>query len=136
MSFSPHSFLLFSFQSICSEYAQYAPIAQLVEQLTLNQRVPGSSPCWCTIRPVGQAVKTPASHAGIGGSIPPRVTIVGTNGDEGPPVPIPNTEVKLISVENTWLATAWEDRAVPTYLSCGAGKFIYQLLIRILGRGH
>ena len=26
----------------------YAPIAQLVEQLTLNQRVPGSSPCWCT----------------------------------------------------------------------------------------
>ena len=29
------------------------------------------------------------------------------------PVPIPNTEVKLISVENTWLETAWEDRAVP-----------------------
>ena len=27
----------------------FAPIAQLVEQLTLNQRVPGSSPCWCTI---------------------------------------------------------------------------------------
>ena len=25
--------------------------------------------------PVGQAVKTPASHAGNGGSIPPRVTI-------------------------------------------------------------
>ena len=37
----------------------------------------------------------------------------GANGDEVPPVPIPNTEVKLISVENTWLATAWEDRAVP-----------------------
>ena len=61
---------------------------------------------------------------------------VGADGIEGPPVPIPNTEVKLISVENTWLATAWEDRAVPTHLSCGAGKFIYQLLIRILGRGH
>ena len=27
-----------------------------------------------TIWPVGQAVKTPASHAGNGGSIPPRVT--------------------------------------------------------------
>ena len=27
---------------------RYAPLAQLVEQLTLNQRVPGSSPCWCT----------------------------------------------------------------------------------------
>ncbi len=27
----------------------YAPIAQLVERLTLNQRVRGSSPCWRTI---------------------------------------------------------------------------------------
>ena len=26
-----------------------APMPYLVEQLTLNQRVPGSSPCWCTI---------------------------------------------------------------------------------------
>ena len=25
-----------------------APMPYLVEQLTLNQRVPGSSPCWCT----------------------------------------------------------------------------------------
>ena len=37
----------------------------------------------------------------------------GANGDEVTPVPIPNTEVKLISVENTWLETAWEDRAAP-----------------------
>ena len=41
-------------------------------------------------------------------------SIVGANGDEDPPVPIPNTEVKLISVENTWRVTAWKDRAVPT----------------------
>ena len=27
----------------------YAPLAQLVEQLTLNQWVLGSSPRWCTI---------------------------------------------------------------------------------------
>ena len=40
---------------------------------------------------------------------------VGVNGHEGPPVPIPNTEVKLMSVESTWLATAWEDRAMPTF---------------------
>ena len=40
--------------------------------------------------------------------------LVGANDDEVPPVPIPNTEVKLISVENTWLATAREDRAAPT----------------------
>ena len=41
--------------------------------------------------------------------------IVGVTGDEDPPVPIPNTEVKLISVENTWRVTAWEDRAMPTF---------------------
>ena len=39
---------------------------------------------------------------------------VGANGGEGPPVPIPNTEVKLISAENTWLEAARENRAVPT----------------------
>ena len=66
----------------------YAPLAQLVEQLTLNQWVLGSSPRWCTIKsssmkeivkdqmwPVGQAVKTAASHAANGSSILPRVTI-------------------------------------------------------------
>ena len=36
--------------------------------------------------------------------------IVGVDCDEGPPVPIPNTEVKLICAENTWLVTAREDR--------------------------
>ena len=40
--------------------------------------------------------------------------IVGANGGEDPPVPIPNTEVKLTSVENTWRVTAREDRAVLT----------------------
>ena len=33
---------------------------------------------WGNIWPVGQAVKTPASHAGNGGSIPQRVTRVST----------------------------------------------------------
>ena len=51
-----------------------APLAQLVEQLTLNQWVPGSNPWRRTIRPVGQAVKTAASHAANMGSIPVRVT--------------------------------------------------------------
>ena len=35
--------------------SSFAPLAQLVEHLTLNQGVHGSSPWWCT-RPVGQAV--------------------------------------------------------------------------------
>ena len=39
---------------------------------------------------------------------------VGSTNAEGPPVPIPNTEVKLCSAENTLLATAREDRSEPT----------------------
>ena len=44
--------------------------------------------------------------------------IVCAYGGEDPPVPIPNTEVKLTSVENTWRVTAWEDRAVLTQPDC------------------
>ena len=40
--------------------------------------------------------------------------IVGVDGGEGPPVPIPNTEVKLTCADNTWRATAREDRKTPT----------------------
>ena len=36
---------------------------------------------------------------------------------EGPPVPIPNTAVKLNSAENTWLETARENRSTPTSFS-------------------
>ena len=73
--------------------------------------------------PVGQAVKTTASHAVNVGSIPARVTIikfivvisrkvyiVSADCSEGPPVPIPNTEVKLASAENTCLETDRKDR--------------------------
>ena len=43
------------------------------------------------------------------------VTIVGAYYVEGPPVPIPNTEVKLIGAENTWRATARENRSALTF---------------------
>ena len=33
---------------------------------------------------------------------------------KGPPVPIPNTEVKLDSAHNTWLETAREDWSMQT----------------------
>ena len=36
---------------------------------------------------------------------------------EATPVPIPNTEVKLTGVDNTWLATAREDRLLPVLYS-------------------
>ena len=34
--------------------------------------------------------------------------------EEGPPVPIPNTEVKLLYAEDTWRATARENRSALT----------------------
>ena len=34
--------------------------------------------------------------------------------DEGPPVPIPNTVVKLTRAEDTWRAVARENRLAPT----------------------
>ena len=40
--------------------------------------------------------------------------IVGVDDAEGPPVPIPNTEVKLSGAENTWLVTARKNREMPT----------------------
>ena len=39
---------------------------------------------------------------------------VGVTNAEGPPVPIPNTEVKLCSGENTLLEAAREDSSTPT----------------------
>ena len=42
------------------------------------------------------------------------VFAVGVYGNEGPPVPIPNTVVKLICADNTWLEAAREDRTTPT----------------------
>ena len=48
--------------------------------------------------------------------IPFRFFLVGAYGNEVTPVPIPNTEVKLIYVDDTWLATARETRSVPTYI--------------------
>ena len=45
------------------------------------------------------------------------------NGDEGTPVPIPNTVVKLIYGDNTWLATAREDNSTRTRKSS-----LYRLL--------
>ena len=42
------------------------------------------------------------------------LNIVRVNGDEGTPVPIPNTVVKLVYGDNTWLATAREDNSTRT----------------------
>ena len=47
---------------------------------------------------------------------------VGEIDAEGPPVPIPNTEVKLCRADNTWLETAREDRSTPTLLLSSVGR--------------
>ena len=39
----------------------------------------------------------------------------GDNGEEDPPVPISNTEVKLFSAEDTWRETAWKNRTLPVW---------------------
>ena len=44
---------------------------------------------------------------------------VGVDYGEDPPVPIPNTEVKLTSADDTWLETARENRFSPTQLESG-----------------
>ena len=44
------------------------------------------------------------------------LSAVGVDCDEGPPVPIPNTVVKLIHADNTWRAAAREDKSMPTLL--------------------
>ena len=61
-----------------------------------------------------------------------QIKIVGVDCDEGTPVPIPNTVVKLIYADNTWLVTAREDRTMPTQSKTGIRKdsglfsFLYQ----------
>ena len=42
-----------------------------------------------------------------------RQSTSGDDGIEDPPVPIPNTEVKLNSADGTWRATARESRTLP-----------------------
>ena len=87
--------------------------------------------------PLVKRFKTPASHAGNMGSNPVRVTKktarkrcmiygfnvksvkdrVGVYDDEGPPVPIPNTVVKLIRADNTRRAASREDKSTPTQVT-------------------
>ena len=54
-----------------------------------------------------------------------RHKLIGVDDAEGPPVPIPNTEVKLSGAENSALATGCENREMPTLIflhsSVGSG---------------
>ena len=56
----------------------------------------------------------------------------GVNGNEDPPVPIPNTEVKLIRVEDTWLETARENRSMPAQTQSFYSGFFHYVRIFFL----
>ena len=62
--------------------------------MTVNHDVTGSSP--------------------VGGATKSSLLLVGVDDAEGPPVPIPNTEVKLCGAEDSALATGCENREMPT----------------------
>ena len=55
--------------------------------------------------------------------------IVGVFNGEGPPVPIPNTEVKLTSADNTCLETDREDRSMPTRKTVACAAVFLRLMI-------
>ena len=59
-------------------------------------------------------------------------TKVGVDYCEGPPVPIPNTEVKLACAEDTWLATTRDNRFSPTLPE----KEMFRKLVLITVRVH
>ena len=57
-------------------------------------------------------------------------TISGGNGERVPPVPIPNTEVKPLSADGTWLETARESRTSPDSIKdYGESKEILRIVI-------
>ena len=57
-------------------------------------------------------------------------SISGDNGERDPPVPIPNTEVKPLSADGTWLETARESRSSPDSINdYGESKEILRIVI-------
>ena len=46
-----------------------------------------------------------------------RYNSIGVDDAEGPPVPIPNTEVKLCGAEDSALATRCENREMPIFVA-------------------
>ena len=49
-------------------------------------------------------------------SVHAHIQICGDYSEEVTPVPIPNTEVKLLCADDTWWETAWESKTLPLIL--------------------
>ena len=56
-----------------------------------------------------------ASALQIPGPSPTSADFFGGHSEEDPPVPIPNTEVKLFSADGTAWETMWESRSPPNF---------------------
>ena len=54
---------------------------------------------------------------------------------EATPVPIPNTEVKLSSAEDTWLVTTWENKSSPEFLYSSIAQLVEHAAVnrRVVG---
>ena len=59
-------------------------------------------------------------------------TEVSVFNSEGPPVPIPNTEVKLVCADNTRLEATREDRSMLTPREVHLGLPLYEFLISFI----
>ena len=57
--------------------------------------------------------------------------LIGVYSVEVPPVPIPNTAVKLFCAYNTWLATAREDWSMPILSSFRFLKELFYYIIEV-----
>ena len=50
-------------------------------------------------------------------------SVFGGHSKEDPPVPIPNTEVKLFCADGTARATVWESRSPPFFIALSPSRF-------------
>ena len=57
---------------------------------------------------------------------------VGVINAEGPPVPIPNTEVKLCRADNTCMATCREDRSTRTQTLDLVQRLAFNLIVCVI----
>ena len=64
-----------------------------------------------------------------------KFTISGGNDERVTPVPIPNTEVKPLSADGTWLDTARESRSSPDPISLEEflrGVFFIEMIVNLM----
>ena len=71
---------------------------------------------------------TPVTGVRFPHGSPKEKRIVGDNDTEEPPVPIPNTEVKLRGAEDTWREAAWKNRSLQIFSSLKSVSFFVILI--------